>query len=110
MRQERPYICTCTRWDWTADVAAIGATSDLISVQCGMSSQPIPERMDIFRLRSEMISIITSHQMKRFTDVDTHALHPRGTGRVRAGLSVQTTVSNSSSRPGTRAPSGTSAT
>ncbi|MGA2528359.1 MAG: 3-keto-5-aminohexanoate cleavage protein [Acidimicrobiales bacterium] len=62
--------------DWSADVAAIRAMSDMI-VQCGMSSLPIPERMEIFRLRSDMISIITSHHDEAFTDVDTHALHTR---------------------------------
>jgi len=62
--------------DWRSDVEAIRSATDLI-VQCGMSSQPIPERMEIFRLHSDMISIITSHHDEAFTDVDTHALHPR---------------------------------
>jgi 3-keto-5-aminohexanoate cleavage enzyme len=61
---------------WTEAIRGVRAASDLI-VQCGMSSLPIPERMEVFRERADMISIITSHHDEAFAEVDTHALHPR---------------------------------
>jgi 3-keto-5-aminohexanoate cleavage enzyme len=62
--------------EWTRAIGAIRAATDLI-VQCGMSSLPIPERMEIFGGHADMISIITSHHDEAFAEVDTHALHPR---------------------------------
>jgi 3-keto-5-aminohexanoate cleavage enzyme len=62
--------------DWKATVPAIRAKSDVI-VQCGMSSEPIPKRMDIFEQHGDMISIISSHHDEAFVGVDTYALHPR---------------------------------
>lgn len=61
---------------WAEAIAGVRAATDMI-VQCGMSSLPIPERMDVFRQRADMISIITSHHDEAFAEVDTHALHPR---------------------------------
>jgi 3-keto-5-aminohexanoate cleavage enzyme len=61
---------------WSDTIRGVRAASDLI-VQCGMSSLPIPERMEVFRERADMISIITSHHDEAFAEVDTHALHPR---------------------------------
>lgn len=49
---------------------------DLI-IQCGMSSLPIPKRMDVFTERADMISIIVSHHDEAFAKQDFHVLHPR---------------------------------
>ncbi|MCZ7539055.1 MAG: 3-keto-5-aminohexanoate cleavage protein [Anaerolineae bacterium] len=49
---------------------------DLV-LQCGMSSLPIPERMDVFTHHADMISMITSHHDEAFTGRDFHVLHPR---------------------------------
>src|SRR5438105_8388611 len=62
--------------DWPAAIAAVRETTGLI-VQCGMSSLPIPERMDVFEQGADMISIITSHHDEAFAGLDVHALHSR---------------------------------
>jgi 3-keto-5-aminohexanoate cleavage enzyme len=46
-------------------------------LQCGMSSLPIPERMDVFKGGADMISIMLSHHDEAFVGLDTHRLHPR---------------------------------
>ncbi|UJA21975.1 3-keto-5-aminohexanoate cleavage protein [Thermoleophilia bacterium SCSIO 60948] len=61
---------------WTEALDALRAETDLI-LQCGMSSLPIPERMEVFEQRADMISIITSHHDEAFVEVDVHVLHPR---------------------------------
>src|SRR5439155_3973576 len=62
--------------NWTDTIRAVREQTDLI-VQCGMSSLPIPERMDVFHRKADMISIILSHHDEAFAQVDTHTLHPR---------------------------------
>ena len=62
--------------DWIGTIDAVRAATDVI-VQCGMSSHAIPERMDVFRHRADMISIITSHHDEAFAGLDVHVLHPR---------------------------------
>jgi 3-keto-5-aminohexanoate cleavage enzyme len=61
---------------WTEAIAALRARTELI-VQCGMSSLPIPERMEVFEQGADMISIITSHHDEAFVGLDVHKLHPR---------------------------------
>ncbi len=61
---------------WAAAIDALRARTNLI-VQCGMSSLPIPERMEVFEKRADMISIITSHHDEAFVQTDVHVLHPR---------------------------------
>jgi len=61
---------------WTQAIRAVRDKTDLI-IQCGMSSLPIPERMEVFLQKADMISIIVSHHDEAFAEVDTHALHPR---------------------------------
>jgi 3-keto-5-aminohexanoate cleavage enzyme len=77
--------------DWPPAIAAVRAKTDII-VQCGMSSEPIPERMEIFRCHGDMISIITSHHDEAFAEVDTHALHPREELEEYARLSAEYAV------------------
>jgi 3-keto-5-aminohexanoate cleavage enzyme len=61
---------------WSEAIDALRDETSLI-VQCGMSSLPIPERMEVFEKRADMISIITSHHDEAFAELDVHVLHPR---------------------------------
>lgn len=62
--------------DWVDAIDAVSATTSLV-IQCGMSSLPIQERMDVFEQRADMVSIITSHHDEAFAAMDVHVLHPR---------------------------------
>ena len=61
---------------WTASIEAVRSASDLV-VQCGMSSLPIPERMEVYEQGADMISIIASHHDEAFVGVETNVLHGR---------------------------------
>jgi 3-keto-5-aminohexanoate cleavage enzyme len=74
--------------DWPGSIAAVRRETGLI-VQCGMSSLPIPERMDVFEQRADMISIITSHHDEAFAGLDVHALHSREELLEYAALSAE---------------------
>ncbi|PIX47759.1 MAG: 3-keto-5-aminohexanoate cleavage protein, partial [Anaerolineae bacterium CG_4_8_14_3_um_filter_59_70] len=45
---------------WAETIAAVRTKCDII-VQCGMSSLPIPERMEVYENKADMISIILNH-------------------------------------------------
>jgi 3-keto-5-aminohexanoate cleavage enzyme len=61
---------------WSEVIRGLRDRTEMI-VQCGMSSLPIPDRMEVFQNHADMISIIVSHHDEAFVGVDTHALHPR---------------------------------
>jgi 3-keto-5-aminohexanoate cleavage enzyme len=61
---------------WKETVTAVRAKSDIL-VQCGMSSLPIPERMDVFRQKADMISVILNHHDEAFVKADFNVLHPK---------------------------------
>ncbi len=61
---------------WRAVIEALRAETDLI-VQCGMSSLPIPERLESFEAGTDMASIIASHHDEAFAELDCLVLHPR---------------------------------
>jgi 3-keto-5-aminohexanoate cleavage enzyme len=61
---------------WAATLQAVRNTSDII-IQCGMSSLPIPERMDVYRNRADMISIILNHHDEVFARTECSVLHSR---------------------------------
>jgi 3-keto-5-aminohexanoate cleavage enzyme len=46
-------------------------------LQCGMSSLPLEERMEVFEEGADMISVMLSHHDEAFVKLDTHKLHPR---------------------------------
>jgi 3-keto-5-aminohexanoate cleavage enzyme len=46
-------------------------------VQCGLSAEPLPERMAIFDSGADLISVIVSHHDEAFAEQDFHVLHPR---------------------------------
>ena len=62
--------------DWPEWIAAARAQTDMI-VQCGMSSLPVDERLDIFESKGDLISTIISHHDEAFVGQDFHVLHPR---------------------------------
>jgi 3-keto-5-aminohexanoate cleavage enzyme len=59
---------------WRETIKAVRARSPII-VQCGMSSQPIPDRMDIYKNKGDMISIILNHHDEAFVGTDFNVLH-----------------------------------
>ena len=61
---------------WAQVIQALRQETNLI-IQCGMSSLPIPERMEVWEKQAEMISMIISHHDEAFADLDVHVLHPR---------------------------------
>jgi 3-keto-5-aminohexanoate cleavage enzyme len=44
-------------------------------IQCGMSSMLLDERMEIFDMRADMISIIANHHDEAFPEANTNVLH-----------------------------------
>lgn len=62
--------------DWAETIKRIRDKCDII-VQVGMSSIPLKERMEIFRLKPDMISVMLSHHDEAFLLEDVHRLHPR---------------------------------
>ncbi len=61
---------------WKETIAAVRSQCPII-VQCGMSSQPIAERMDIFKNKGDMISIILNHHDESFVGAEFNVLHPK---------------------------------
>jgi 3-keto-5-aminohexanoate cleavage enzyme len=61
---------------WIETIDAVRARSDII-VQCGMSSLPIPDRMDVYKHKADMISIILNHHDEAFVEADFNVLHPK---------------------------------
>lgn len=61
---------------WRESIRAVRRKSRVI-LQCGMSSLPIPARMEVFTENADMISIMLSHHDEAFAGTDTHQLHPR---------------------------------
>lgn len=74
--------------NWAGAIKAAREKTDLI-IQCGMSSLPIKERMEVFRERADMISIILSHHDEAFVELDMHVLHPREELEEYASLSAE---------------------
>jgi 3-keto-5-aminohexanoate cleavage enzyme len=61
---------------WKQTITAVRNCVPIV-VQCGMSSQQIPERMEIFKNKGDMISIILNHHDEAFVGVDFNVLHPK---------------------------------
>ncbi|MGA2490707.1 MAG: 3-keto-5-aminohexanoate cleavage protein [Anaerolineales bacterium] len=61
---------------WKETITAVRAKSDII-VQCGMSSLPIPDRMEVFTNQADMISIILNHHDEAFVGADFNVLHTK---------------------------------
>lgn len=61
---------------WAQVIQALRQETGLV-IQCGMSSLPIPERMEVWEKQADMISMIVSHHDEAFKDLDVHVLHPR---------------------------------
>jgi len=61
---------------WAETIQAVRESCPII-IQCGMSSLPIPERIEAYRNKPDMISIILNHHDEAFARVETSVLHSR---------------------------------
>jgi len=61
---------------WADTIQAVRAKSDII-VQCGMSSLPIPERMEVYKKKADIISVILNHHDEAFAQTECNVLHLR---------------------------------
>lgn len=61
---------------WRPVLRALRDACTLV-LQCGMSSLEIPERMDVFEERADMISIVLNHHDEAFAETECLVLHPR---------------------------------
>jgi len=61
---------------WTGVIRAVRASSDII-IQSGMSSLEIEDRMECFKEKSDMLSIILNHHDEAFAEVDCNKLHSK---------------------------------
>jgi 3-keto-5-aminohexanoate cleavage enzyme len=59
---------------WKETITAVRAKCDIV-IQCGMSSLPIRERMDVFTNKADMMSIILNHHDEAFAEADFNVLH-----------------------------------
>jgi 3-keto-5-aminohexanoate cleavage enzyme len=60
---------------WAEVINGVRAKSDII-IQSGMSSIPLQERIELFKQKSDMVSIISNHHAEAFTEVNCDVLHP----------------------------------
>ncbi len=61
---------------WAETIQAVRTKCPMI-IQCGMSSLPISERMEVYKNHADMISIILNHHDEAFARVETSVLHSR---------------------------------
>lgn len=61
---------------WGETIKAIRACTDII-IQCGMSSLPIKERIEVFQEKADMISIILNHHDEAFARTECLVLHSK---------------------------------
>lgn len=61
---------------WAETIRELRKSTNMI-IQCGMSSLRIPDRLDVFKEKADMISVIASHHDEAFAEVDVHELHSR---------------------------------
>jgi 3-keto-5-aminohexanoate cleavage enzyme len=62
--------------NWKKTIQAVRSSCEII-VQCGMSSLPIEERMEVFTNKADMISAILNHHDEAFAQSDCNVLHLR---------------------------------
>jgi 3-keto-5-aminohexanoate cleavage enzyme len=61
---------------WRQVLHAVRARCDIV-IQCGMSSLPIPDRMEVYKEKADMISIILNHHDEAFVQTECLQLHSR---------------------------------
>lgn len=61
---------------WKETIDAVRAKTDIV-VQLGMSSLPIPDRMEVYEHHGDMISIILNHHDEAFAETECLELHSR---------------------------------
>lgn len=70
---------------WAETIQAVRNRCEIL-IQCGMSSLPIPDRMEAFASHPDMISIILNHHDEAFAQTECLALHSRQELAEYAGL------------------------
>jgi len=73
---------------WQDAIRAVRSKTDMI-IQCGMSSLEIPERMEVYLAKADMISIILNHHDEAFVNAEFHVLHRREELEEYASLSAK---------------------
>jgi 3-keto-5-aminohexanoate cleavage enzyme len=76
MERGAAVLHTHAEGQWVEVIRAVRASCDII-VQCGMSSLEIPERIDVYKGRADMISIILNHHDEAFAELDCMKLHSK---------------------------------
>jgi 3-keto-5-aminohexanoate cleavage enzyme len=61
---------------WKETIAAVRARCNII-IQCGMSSLPISDRMEVFTNHADMMSIILNHHDEAFIGENFNVLHTK---------------------------------
>jgi 3-keto-5-aminohexanoate cleavage enzyme len=61
---------------WALVMSEVRKRTDIL-IQCGMSSIPLKDRMDIMHQKADMISIILNHHDEAFAEVDCNMLHTK---------------------------------
>lgn len=61
---------------WKETIQAVRTQCEII-IQCGMSSLPIADRMDVYENKADMISIILNHHDEAFARTECLVLHSR---------------------------------
>jgi 3-keto-5-aminohexanoate cleavage enzyme len=76
MQKGAAVLHTHAEGQWIEIIRAVRSSCDII-VQCGMSSLEIEERMDVYREKADMLSIILNHHDEAFAEVDCMKLHSK---------------------------------
>jgi len=61
---------------WVPMMTEVRRRSDIL-IQCGMSSIPLKERMEVMHQKADMVSIILNHHDEAFAQVDCNVLHTK---------------------------------
>lgn len=61
---------------WAETIRAVRSRCGII-IQCGMSSLPIADRMEVYEHKADMISVILNHHDEAFARTECLVLHPR---------------------------------
>jgi 3-keto-5-aminohexanoate cleavage enzyme len=61
---------------WVEVIAEVRKRCDIL-IQCGMSSIPLKDRMDVIYEKADMMSIILNHHDEAFAEVDCNMLHTK---------------------------------
>lgn len=67
--------CTKGVGKWVEVIHETRKATDIL-IQCGMSTLTMEQRIDVFKEKAEMVSIILNHHDEDFAETNTDVLHP----------------------------------